>query len=155
MLNFNIMGEKFKGKDDLIKEIYDDIKLPTRATIHSAGYDFFAPYSFGIPTKDGVVIPTGIRCKIRAGWVLKLYPRSGHGNRHGVHLYDTVAVIDGDYYDTSNEGHILIKLTAKDHNCSIEKGIGMCQGVFIPYGITIDDDVTETRTGGFGSTSKK
>ena len=29
------------------------------------------------------------------------------------------------------------------------------QGIFIEYGITIDDDTTEIRNGGFGSTTKK
>ena len=29
------------------------------------------------------------------------------------------------------------------------------QGIFVQYGITLDDDVTEVRNGGFGSTTKK
>ena len=29
------------------------------------------------------------------------------------------------------------------------------QGIFIEYGITFDDDTTEIRNGGFGSTTKK
>ena len=29
------------------------------------------------------------------------------------------------------------------------------QGIFIEYGITFDDDITEIRNGGFGSTTKK
>ena len=32
--------------DESIKEIYDGIKLPKRATTGSAGYDFFAPFAF-------------------------------------------------------------------------------------------------------------
>lgn len=28
------------------------------------------------------------------------------------------------------------------------------QGIFTEYGITVDDDATETRNGGFGSTTK-
>ena len=31
----------------------------------------------------------------------------------------------------------------------------MTQGIFVQYGITLDDDVTEVRNGGFGSTTKK
>ena len=31
---------------------------------------------------------------------------------------------------------------------------GFAQGIFIEYGITVDDEVTEIRNGGFGSTTK-
>jgi dUTP pyrophosphatase len=38
---------------------------------------------------------------------------------------------------------------------TVEKGKAFAQGVFLEYGITVDDDTTEERTGGFGSTDKK
>lgn len=146
----------FEDRADLfdIKFIYNSIKLPKRATKDSAGYDFFAPFPFK-PTTDGIVIPTGIKCKIRTGWALKLYPRSGHGFRYGMYLYDTTGIIDGDYYYTEREGHIMVKIAARKECDFIDIGVGFCQGVFTPYGITIDDNATETRIGGFGSTSKK
>ena len=37
---------------------------------------------------------------------------------------------------------------------TIRKGKAFMQGVFIPYGITYDDNVTTSRNGGFGSTDK-
>ena len=37
----------------------------------------------------------------------------------------------------------------------VEAGDGFMQGIFVQYGITLDDDVTEVRNGGFGSTTKK
>ena len=33
--------------------------------------------------------------------------------------------------------------------------MGYLQGIFHEYGVTIDDHVTATRTGGFGSTQNK
>lgn len=36
----------------------------------------------------------------------------------------------------------------------IEAGAGFMQGIFVEYGITVDDDATEIRNGGFGSTTK-
>jgi dUTP pyrophosphatase len=36
------------AKNDGIKEIYDNIKLPLRATAGSAGYDFFLPQSISL-----------------------------------------------------------------------------------------------------------
>lgn len=141
------------------KEIYDNIKLPIRATQGSAGYDFFAPVDFELKPGETAKIPTGIRARIDDGWVLKIYPRSGLGFKYRLQLDNTVGIIDADYYNSDNEGHIFIKVT----NCSYEEcktvsvkaGNGFAQGIFLPFGITVDDDVTDTRNGGFGSTDKK
>lgn len=153
----DMISQHYNYTDEYMKELYDNIKLPVRATKHSAGYDFFTPFSFTIRRDGSNVIPTGIKCDIKPGWVLKLYPRSGFGNKFGMFLYDTVAVIDGDYYNNiENEGHILIKLSIREGIYEkIQQGIGICQGVFEQYGITEDDNATGVRTGGFGSTSKK
>lgn len=143
--------------DSIIRKIYDSIQLPRRATAGSAGYDFFSPSR--IPVADGtaVKIPTGIRCIMTNGWVLQAYPRSGHGFKTGIHLANTVGIIDADYAGSSNEGHIFIKLVndgfAAKH-MTIEAGDAFCQGIFVPYGITMDDDVSEIRDGGFGSTGR-
>lgn len=37
----------------------------------------------------------------------------------------------------------------------LEAGSGFMQGIFVEYGITMDDDVTTVRNGGFGSTSQR
>ena len=94
-----------------IREIYDRIRLPLRATAGSAGYDFFAPEAFSLKAGEGLKIPTGIRVRMEDGWVLKLYPRSGLGFRYRLQLDNTVGIIDGDYYGSDNEGHIQIKVT--------------------------------------------
>ncbi len=137
-------------------EDYEKILLPKRATAGSAGYDFFAPKEYSVESGETVKIPTGIRVKIDNGWVLKIYPRSSLGFKYRLQLDNTVGIIDSDYYFADNEGHIFIKMT----NCGekplvIEKGKAFAQGVFVEYGITVDDDATDTRTGGFGSTDKK
>ena len=141
--------------DGLIGNIYNSIKLPQRATAGSAGYDFFCPYGFMVSENSSIKIPTGIRCKIEEGWVLQAYPRSGHGFKYGIHLANTVGIIDQDYYGAKNEGHIFIKLVNDSKLAKpveIKTGDAFCQGIFLPYGITEDDDVTDTRHGGFGST---
>lgn len=135
--------------------LYDDIVLPRRATEGSAGYDFFAPDTFTLSPKESIKIATGIRVKIDQGWVLKIYPRSSLGFKYRLTLDNTVGIIDSDYYFADNEGHIFIKLT----NCgntefTVEKGTAFAQGVFVEYGITIDDFVSDKRHGGFGSTDK-
>jgi len=137
-------------------DIYNDILLPKRATSGSAGYDFFAPETFTLSPNQTIKVPTGIRVKIDEGWVLKIYPRSSLGFKYRLRLDNTVGIIDSDYYYAENEGHIFIKITnLGDKDLTVEKGKAFAQGVFVEYGITVDDDATDLRTGGFGSTDKK
>lgn len=143
--------------NEIITEIYNDIRLPCRATVESAGYDFFAPKDFTLRPRCTIKIPTGIRCKIEDGWVLQCYPRSGLGFKYRLQLNNTVGIIDSDYYHSDNEGHIFLKLTNDTNEekiLKIEKGNGIAQGIFVEYGITYDDDASSIRNGGFGSTGK-
>ena len=147
----------FGDSKETIKEKYDNIKLPKRATKGSAGYDFFAPVQIELKPNETIKIPTGIRVEILEDWVLKLYPRSGLGFKYRLQLNNTVGIIDSDYYYSDNEGHIFAKITNdsnENRTVNINAGEGFMQGIFIQYGITLDDDVTELRNGGFGSTTK-
>ncbi len=141
--------------DDIITEIYNNIKLPVRATSGSAGYDFYSPLDFTLQSRQTIKIPTGVRCKIDEGWVLKCYPRSGLGFKYRLQLNNVVGIIDSDYYYSDNEGHIFLKLTNdtnEDRILQIKSGDGIAQGIFVEYGITYDDNVAGIRNGGFGST---
>lgn len=134
---------------------YESVKLPKRATVGSAGYDFYVPCPITLSPGETVKIPTGIRVKINDGWVLKLYPRSGLGFKFRLQMNNTVGIIDSDYYYSDNEGHIFCKITNDSNEgktVSLNTGDGFCQGIFVEYGITVDDGVTDTRNGGFGST---
>ena len=72
-------------------------------------------------------------------------------------LDNTVGIIDADYYDSSNEGHIMLKLHTdyEDKEVEVNAGDAFAQGILVPFGVTYDDEVTEVRDGGFGSTDKK
>lgn len=132
--------------------------LPQRATVGSAGYDFFIPCDLTLAPGETVKIPTGVRVAMQEGWVLQLFPRSGLGFKYRLQLNNTVGIIDSDYYFSSNEGHILIKVTnanTEGKTLTLKAGDAFAQGIFLPFGITEDDDVTAIRNGGFGSTSRK
>ncbi len=136
---------------------YYEIRLPRRATAGSAGYDFFSTVDVMLAPGEEVKIPTGIRAKIDDGWVLKIYPRSGLGFKYRLQLNNTVGIIDSDYYNSSNEGHIFVKLTNDSKSgktVCLKKGDAFAQGIFLEYGITVDDDADGVRDGGFGSTGK-
>ena len=142
---------------DEAKKIYEDIKLPLRATKYSAGYDFYAPFDFTLKPGETIKIPTGIRAKMREDYALFLLPRSGLGFKYRLQLNNTIGLIDADYFYSDNEGHIFAKITNDSNEgkvISVKKGEAFIQGVFLSYGITEDDEVNTIRNGGFGSTSK-
>ena len=145
------------ANEEDIRKVYEDIKLPKRATKGSAGYDFYAPVSITLKPGETIKVPTGIRAEIEWDWVLKIYPRSGLGFKYRLQLNNTVGIIDSDYFYSDNEGHIYVKITNdtnEGRTVEIPGGTGFAQGIFIEYGITVDDEVTEVRNGGFGSTTK-
>ena len=138
-----------------VKDIYKNIRLPRRATTGSAGYDFFSPISFTLQPGQSIKIPTGIRVQMEQDWVLLLFPRSGLGFKYRLQMNNTVGIIDSDYFYSDNEGHIFIKIlndSREDKTLELAEGMAFAQGIFMEYGITEDDDVTESRNGGFGST---
>ena len=137
--------------------LYEEIKLPKRATKGSAGYDFYAPVTFTLHPGQTIKLPTGIRAQMEEGWVLSLYPRSGLGFKYRLQLNNTVGIIDSDYFYSDNEGHIMARITNdsnEDRILQVEQGTGFMQGIFTQFGITTDDDADGVRNGGFGSTTK-
>lgn len=159
-INYGSETERIKYINKIIKKAYDAIVIPEAKTIGSAGHDFTVPFNFSLSPvwKDleysSIVIPTGIRVSIDKGWVLELYPRSGWGTK-GLHIENTVGIIDQDYYFSDNEGHILIKLTnesKKLETFDFKAGDRVCQGLFKIYGTAGKVSKTK-RNGGFNSTS--
>lgn len=144
------------NSDDYIEKMYNEIKLPKRSTSESAGYDFVSPCSIELNPGDTILIPTAINVKIVKGWVLLIAPRSSLGFKYRLQLDNTIGVIDGDYINSDNEGHIMLKITNdskdKTKTITINAGDRIAQGIFTIYGITYDDDVNNERNGGFGST---
>ncbi len=157
-----IEAEMFFYNDEEIREIYDNIKLPQRSTQRSSGYDFFFPGKTPLKFKNGrsEVIPTGIRCVfLEDGYDLCIYPRSGLGFKYRLRLDNTVGIIDNDYFEALNEGHIKIKISYARKNIdivTINPGDKFAQGIFREFFLAEGDDDAEkgTRSGGFGSTGK-
>ena len=151
-------SEHYEFTDEGIRSFYNSIELPKRATVGSAGHDFYLPFNITIPSKCSLTIPTGIRCEfLNSDYVLNIYPRSGLGFKYGIKLKNTVGIIDSDYYYSDNEGHIMVKLhnPEEERNAfDLNQGQAFCQGIFLPYGIADEEEVTNVRNGGFGSTSK-
>ena len=146
-----------KPKDDILLDEYVSIPLPRRATKGSAGYDFFAPWTFTLKPGQTVKIPTGIRVLLDEDKVLQCYPRSGLGFKYRLQLDNVVGIVDSDYYNSDNEGHIFLKMTNDSRNgksVTVRRGEAFAQGIITQYFITEDDKAVATRNGGFGSTTK-
>lgn len=60
-----------------VQAVYDSIVLPQRATVGSAGYDFYVPAAVTFPKDASVLVPTGIRARMAEGWVLAIFPAPG------------------------------------------------------------------------------
>lgn len=150
-----------------MKESYEKIKIPVRATQKSAGYDFSIPYSWTANAcdNDNKKIPrklllTGIRwvpsSLTNIDIVLMLYPRSGLANKYGLRLSNSTGVIDADYHNANNEGHIMINIesSAVDQEHTFDAGERVVQGIFLPFLVdeSVYDVPTQNRIGGHGST---
>lgn len=148
------------SKSEFLKDVpdanYDDIILPKRSTLNSAGYDFYSVISFTLSPGERRVIPTGIKVSMNSNEFLSIYIRSSLGFKWNIRMCNQVGIIDADYYNNSeNEGHIFVCLMNEgDKVLEIKKGDRIVQGIFLPFLITDDDKTTDIRIGGIGSTNK-
>ena len=148
------MNEKYGIRDE---NLYDNIKIPQRATISSAGYDFYLPVDIMLSPSHTLLIPTGIKVELDANKVLEIYPRSSLGFKYRMKICNTVGIIDADYYNNeNNEGHIMIKIeNCGDDTIKLAAGSAFAQGIIKEYFTVDDKPVAEMRVGGMGSTDAK
>lgn len=149
------MARFFKVVSNEHRHNNGEIKLPTRATEHSAGYDFYSPVDAVIQPNESVMIWTDVKASMYYDNVLMLFVRSSMG-KHPVVIANGTGIIDSDYYENpGNDGNIgfrLLNLGSTPYEIKVGDRIG--QGVFLKYGTTTNDNTTATREGGFGSTNK-
>lgn len=146
-----------------------DVNEPKRATLGSAGYDFYAPADYELRPGEWTVIDTNVcvgretvkfhlyrsflkffrikRTYYTKQWYMEVVPRSGLSNNYGFRVKNTVGIIDQDYMDT-----IKVMVTV-DEPYSLKKGERFLQGIVQPFGMfTGEIEPTEKRKGGHGST---
>lgn len=145
---FEIVSEKNRKNKDV------SIKLPHRATKSSVAYDFYAPKDYEVKPHEVVKVWTDVKAYFQDNECLMLNVRSSMGGRFM--LANTQGWVESDYYDCeANEGNIgLFLLNLTDEVLQIKQGEAIGQGMFVKY-LTVDNDnTTEIRKGGFGSTNK-
>ena len=94
-------------KFEKVKRIKEDVKLPERSTLNSAGYDFFALDDVCFPAETITRVFTGVKCELMPNQVLILANRSSNPSKKGLILLNGIGVIDADYYgNPDNDGEI-------------------------------------------------
>ena len=141
-----------------LNKIYNNIVLPERATKQAPGYDFFTPFEFTLRPGTGIIIPTGVKCMIDDYWALMIVPTKSNGFS-SVRLSNTIGFINADSYHKDGSTQIYVKLeipyetpyplkTSKFRNdltiyrnaMTFMTNAKICQGIFIPFGVTVDDN---------------
>lgn len=141
-------------KFEKVNKITEDIKLPERSTLNSAGYDFFAIEDVTLPAKKLTRVMTGVKCELMPNQVLILANRSSNPSKKGLILANGIGVVDADYYgNPDNDGEMGFEFyNILDEDIVIKKGEKLGQGIIIKFDKTEDDYVTNVRKSGWGST---
>ena len=150
------MARFFEVVRDDCRKTDGEITLPTRATEHSAGYDFYSTIDAVIQPNESVMIWTDVKAHMYYDNALLIIPRSSMG-KHPVMIANTIGLIDNDYYgNESNDGNIGFRLLNIGKTpYEIKTGDRIGQGIFIKYGTVKNDTATAKRVGGFGSSDQQ
>lgn len=137
------------------------IPLPAYETTGSAGADLRANFAPG--DRDGaaidpgqrLLVPTGLRLSIPAGYEVQIRPRSGLALKHGITLPNSPGTIDSDYRGPLG----VILMNAGDAAVTVRHGDRIAQMIVAPVvqaDFLVVDVLNETArgTGGFGSTGR-
>ena len=124
--------------------------MPKRATVNSAGYDFYSTDNVTIMIGEIKAVSTGVTAKMMENEFLMLSIRSGLALKYGLTLQNGIGIVDSDYYPNeikfivSNEGESPV---------NIYKGDRIGQGVFVEFKkVDEEEGVERIRESGFGHT---
>jgi dUTP pyrophosphatase len=150
MSTFAIVDNKFR------KYPQEEIKIPYRKTVGSAGYDIFSPIDVEIPAKGEVLLWTDIKVNMENNLVFEIYIRSSLAIKKNITLKNAVGIIDSDFSNNrDNDGNIGICLVNNSIlPFQIKKSDAVAQGIFKQYFTVVEEvKLFSDRVGGIGSTS--
>jgi dUTP pyrophosphatase len=133
----------------------EGLPLPAYATEGAAGMDLLAAVMspVTIPPGGRMLVPTGLRIALPAGYEMQVRPRSGLALKNGIVLPNSPGTIDEDY-----RGEVgVILLNAGDAPFTVERGMRIAQAVIAPviraaWREVAELPATARGSGGFGST---
>lgn len=139
-----------------IMKLHDDVKIPSRVSYGSAGFDLraYLMHPINIPPLKSMLIPTGLKIFIDNPSVgAFLIPKSGLGHKHGVVLGNGTGLIDSDY-----QGEIMVSVLNRNNTgvLKIEHLSPLAQMYFtpilLPEFVEVESFTSSTERGesGFG-----
>ena len=145
-----------------VRFLWDDdadrsVGLPRYESAGAAGADLRANFpdrgTVHLAAGERVLVPTGLRLAIPAGYEVQLRPRSGLALKHGITLPNSPGTIDSDYRGPLG----VIVMNAGREAFAIEHGMRIAQMVVAPvvqasFDLVESLDETVRGAGGFGST---
>lgn len=140
-----------------VAKIHSMAKMPTRGSIHAAGWDLYALEDMTVPFRKSMKIRTGIRVAIPNGYEGQVRSRSSLGKK-GLILPHSIGTIDSDY---RGELFVLMTWIGESESYTVTAGERIAQLLICPIPDVIFTEVdedelgkTERGAGGFGSTGK-
>ena len=132
----------------------DHVHYPTRGSVNSAGYDFYADKDYTIAPNEIIKVWTDIKAYMQPDEFLMLDVRSSMGGKFM--LANTIGIIDSDYYENpDNDGNICIMLKNISNEIQhIKRDDRIAQGIYMQYLIIDNDNVNKVRSGGIGSSGQ-
>ena len=136
---------------------FDDIELPSYATVGSAGMDIRAAINENIVVKSGSVamVPTNLSVEIPIGYEIQVRPRSGLAAKNGIGVLNSPGTIDSDY-----RGEVkVILFNFGNEDFIVKRGDRIAQIViaeFITANVQLVKELnsSDRGEGGFGHTGK-
>lgn len=140
-------------KDDSRKFPEEEIHIPEKGSVESAGYDLKVNEEKILEPGQQYLFWTDLKVKLKKDEYLMMVPRSSIGVKYNLMLANTVGIIDSDYYSNiDNDGNIGICLYNYGNvPVKVEKGMRVAQGIVMKY-VRDTTDLHRQRVGGFGST---
>lgn len=132
----------------MLSKLFDNVHMQHPYTLEESA-EFIKEHSL-----KATLVSTGVKVYLEEDEELELRSRSSIGTKNLLMLANGVGTIDSDYVDNpDNEGLIMVAMfNLSPCDIIIKKGDKIAQGIIHKYLKVDEDDVTNAREGGFGST---
>lgn len=140
----------------VVEFCHPNAKEPTYANPDDAGCDVYAVETTHIAPGATVIVKTGLKVAVPAGWMLSVRPRSGMSAKTGIRVANAPGTIDTGY---RNEVGIILHNTS-DEVYTVNEGDRIAQFVIEPAPMIkfkkVDsvEEIGQNRGGGFGHSGK-
>ena len=160
-----------------IELCHPEAKIPQYANISDSGLDVYALDDYTINPGETLLVPTGIKVAIPAGYEIQVRPKSGRALKTKLRIANTPGTVDAGYrdeikviveniepplkditYEFDENGNPVITSVLHGASHHIGKGEKFCQLVLMEvpkaafYRVEAVSEIGENRGGGFGST---